>query len=94
MKQQIDIPNLPAVTVETINVTELQAEILEAVSKAEPLEFYGSEMNGRPGLTAIGVCGALGHSGSVPAVYEALTELHELGLLKRGTTYTDSIYYM
>lgn len=91
MKQQIDIPT---VTVETINVTELQAQILKAVSQAQPLEFNGSEMNGRPGLTAIGVCGALGYSGSVPAVYEALTGLHELGLLKKGITYTDSIYYM
>jgi len=94
MRQQIDLPNLPTVIVETINVSELQVQIHEVVSQAQPLGLCGSEMDGRPGLTATGVCVALGRSGSVPAVYEALAELHELGLLKRCIAYPDPIYYM
>ena len=89
--------DLPTVTVETVNLTQLQEWIMEAISNADPLRFPHTEMDGRPGMTAIGVCFALEYTGSTLqsiAVYKAIDELHKLGLLKKGITYTDSVYYI
>lgn len=77
-----------------MTLTELQDLTLTTVRNSAPLEFNGSEMNGRPGCTAIGACIRMGHSGSVPAIYTALDELVRMGLLKKGCSYTDSIYYV
>lgn len=67
---------------------------LNALRDAKPLEFPGSEMDGRPGMTAIGVCYALGIGGSDAGVYRALKELVALGQVKKGCSYTDSIFYL
>lgn len=78
----------------TPTLSSLQETVLTTVQGSAPLEFNGSKMDGRPGCTAIGACIQMGHSGSVPAIYNALDELVQMGLVKKGCSYTDSIYYV
>lgn len=72
----------------------LSSSILHVIDSADKMDFPHTDLDGKRGLTAVGVCFALGFGGSIPEVYDILDYMVEEGFLKRGITYIDSVYYV
>lgn len=72
----------------------MRTEILQVLDKPYVAKWGDKTQLGDRGLSPISLCLALGFSGAVCEVYDAIESLKKDDLIKTGYNWTDRIYFL